>query len=240
MACTPVFKGVLKNKVTVGFEGCVPSRTPETYELPFSSQVETVGFVGEKAFLVKGPECSECALKSNQSLYLVHLSSEQPPIRLIAPGKVTDPLKLQTVFQSKLFYGKCFSNKEPGVFVFQTDLIEKKRRKAKLVSSYLEIIPENSLFAELLTERRKPAQSSMKSYIKTGKCIELAGINRTLSEFKLDVSSLAEDEEDDDFKESSQTESAHNMQPEEDSGAPEAVLIQPTLKRSVASDAKGP
>ncbi len=235
--CEPELKENQQNRFTVSFKGC--ERKEATYELPLKADIQWVGFVSDRAFLVKAPACTDCAMKTNETLYLVHFDKGTPPMQLVAPGTVIDPQKNQKIFESRTFYGKCFSSKEPGVFVFQSDLIEKKRRKARQVASFLEIVPDTeSGFAEKLSERRIPSIGSMKTLIKQRKCNEISGEKRVMSQFKLDTQPLTEEEDDEDDNRGTEV-SDGSLAPASEAGEAPGAILAPA-RRKLASDSTEP
>lgn len=172
-----------------------------------------IGFINNTYFLFKAPSCVDCSTKATEALYVASLTvADFQPARLIPPGTVEDPATKQKLFESRMFYGKCFSQKSEGVFSFNSDYIEKKRRKPKLVQSFYEFIPtvhaqSDQVIAEVtekLTEKRKPSLAQMKPYLKKNLCFEIDGSRRSATHFQLDMTPTRDDEDEEEDTQMSQ------------------------------------
>ncbi|GAB3932849.1 hypothetical protein [Mucilaginibacter myungsuensis] len=117
-----IFKNIADQKVYFKNN---KSFTTNLYDLEYIGQLSA----GTKApfLILAGRQCKEC--DANISIYVWSpddgpMKGEAEQVRYSYPGGMTDIVNGSTVFESRMFYGKCLPGNADQVIWLQKDLIE--------------------------------------------------------------------------------------------------------------------
>lgn len=197
---------------TLIFQSGKPLKT-NLFELKFLGVLRESG---EPPFLViSGRNCKDCS--TELQVHLVRRDGELTQT-FVHPGKVTDPKTGNILLESRAFFGKCLPGQAESYVVLQKELIEKKRRGARIRTTETSLFtaqPEAGRLSEKLTELRSVGsmtsrQREVLRQVKANRCTEVPGTSRlaTLKPFDVKVHRLdieAEDDAEEDEPETSQT-----------------------------------
>lgn len=152
---------------------------------------------GSPYFLFSGKPCSETVSKrclEEQAIFSIRPNRDKP-VQFTYPGKIVDPEKGQVVSESRAFFGKCLNRKSDQFVKFQREVIERKRRRARIQESVLIEEAAEDHFHETFLEGHKPSLTTTLKYVRSKQCKEIEGRNRQVSSL---VINIHPDDEDDD------------------------------------------
>ena len=134
---------------------------------------------------------------TERSLFIVDSSNKNPPQRITFPGKLLDPKTRELIHESRAFYGRCIpQQKHDAVILFQRDRHDRKHR---LKTSVFIAEASPGMLSERLVERRLPSIATVQKQIRSRKCTEISGKNRTFDpaffQFRKRGADLPDDEQ---------------------------------------------
>ncbi len=195
---------------TLIFQAGKPLKT-NLFELKFLGVLRDSG---EAPFLViSGRNCKDCSTETQ--VHLVRRDGELTQT-FVHPGRVSDPKTGNVLLDSRAFFGKCLPGQADSYVVLQKELIEKKRRGARVrltESSLFTAQPEAGRLSEKLTELRSVGhltsrQREVLRQVKANRCFEIPGASRVATQKPFEVKNHRLDIEAEEEVEEDETEAA--------------------------------
>lgn len=135
---------------------------------------------GKPYFLFEGQPCAQC--KMERKLYLFR-GVETKPDLFTLPGKIVQPEKNASVFESRSFFGKCLNGYGDVLVTFQREHVDRRRG---LRTSVFIAEPGEDHLIEKIHGKRLPSVSATIAKTKKGECTEIDGKKRAVASRLLD------------------------------------------------------
>lgn len=165
------------------------------------------GLANPKALGLLRPEGSPpyVVVLDDQALHLVRADGAKK-LEFTRPGRITDPATGVKVLDSEGFFGRCVPGQGDVFVAYQTEVVDRKRRKRKTRVTEPSIViaePSKEGVQEKLQELRSLGSLAHKKRetlrrVKSKQCFAIEGLNRQVSANLISLRSKRDVEEDED------------------------------------------